>query len=246
MGVLLETKGLTKAFGGLVAVNSVDLKVERGEVTSIIGPNGAGKTTLFNLLSGALSCDKGNIIFKEENITNLTSSSICRKGIGRSFQITSIFPKFTVFRNLQLAMLTQSRKNLNFFSLAENLPKKKTLQILSELGLIDQANSLGGFLSHGDQKRLDIALALASEPELLLLDEPTAGLNPRESKEIMDLIYKVKHSRGMTVLFIEHDMSVVFSVSEKIRVMHLGRLIAEGEPDEIKNNSDVKRIYLGE
>lgn len=246
MDILLEAKGLTKAFGGLLAVNSLDLKVEQGEVTSLIGPNGAGKTTLFNLLSGAVSCDKGNIIFKGEDITNLTSSSICQKGIGRSFQITNIFPKFTVFKNLQLAVLTRRRKNLDFFSLAENLPKEETLDILSELKLIDQANSLAGFLSHGDQKRLDIALALASEPELLLLDEPTAGLNPQESKEIMGLIYEIKNSRGMTVLFIEHDMTVVFSISEKIRVMHLGRLIAEGKPDQIKDNNEVKKIYLGE
>jgi branched-chain amino acid transport system ATP-binding protein len=246
VGLLLETRDVTKAFGGLVAVNRVGLKIEHGEVSSIIGPNGAGKTTFFNLMSGALRCDKGNIIFKGEDITRLRSPSICRKGIGRSFQITNIFPKFTVFENIQLAMLTKHRRNRDFFSRAENLGREETLQITSEVGLADHVNSLASSLSHGDQKQLDIALALASEPQLLLLDEPTAGLNPQESRKIMDSVYRIGKSRGMAVLFIEHDMSIVFSVSEKIRVMNQGTLIIEGKPAEIMNNDEVKRIYLGE
>jgi branched-chain amino acid transport system ATP-binding protein len=224
----------------------VDLKIEQGEVSSIIGPNGAGKTTLFNLLSGALRCDEGKIIFKGEDITNLESHALCSKGIGRSFQITNIFPKFTVFENIQLAVLTKHRRNRDFFSQAENLNREDTLRIISEVGLADYASSLASSLSHGDQKQLDIALALASKPELLLLDEPTAGLNSQESRKIMDSVYEIGKSRGMTVLFIEHDMSIVFSISEKIRVMHQGSLIIEGKPDEIMNHDEVKRIYLGE
>lgn len=245
MELLLETKGIKKSFGGVAAVNLVDLRIEQGEISSIIGPNGAGKTTLFNLVSGALRCDDGKIIFKGEDITDLAPPIICRKGIGRSFQVSSIFPKFSVFESVQLAVLTRYRQNRNLLSRADNLVREDTFRVMSEVGLTDHANSLSGSLSHGDQKRLDIALSLATKPELLLLDEPTAGLNPRESEKIMKKVYEIAQSRGITILFIEHDMSVVFMISEKIRVMHQGSLFAEGKPDEIRTNDEVKKIYLG-
>jgi branched-chain amino acid transport system ATP-binding protein len=243
--VLLETKGITKNFDGLVAVDNVDLEINQGEITSIIGPNGAGKTTLFNLVTGGLRCTRGKVIFKGKDITNYSSAKICREGIGRSFQIVSIFPKSTVFENVRMGVASYHGRNWDLFSQADDLDREETLEILEEVGLIAYADTISGYLPHGDQKRLDIAMALVGRPEVLLLDEPTAGLNPRESTKIMDWVCQIGRSRGMTILFIEHDMSVVFSCSEKVRVMHQGKLIAEGKPDEIKVNDEVKRIYLG-
>jgi branched-chain amino acid transport system ATP-binding protein len=243
---LLRVEGLKKAFGGLLAVDDVNLEIQAGEMSSIIGPNGAGKTTFFNLVTGFLAKDSGRVFFKGEDISHLSPPGTCHHGIGRAFQVSSIFPRFTAFDNVKIALMVHKGKALDFLSDARRLLRQETLTILEEVGLIDQANLLSKSLAHGDQKRLDIAIALASEPELLMLDEPTAGMNPKESFKIMDLVAGIAGARGMTVVFIEHDMDIVFSISQRIRVMHMGRLFAEGKPEEIRDNLEVKQIYLGE
>jgi branched-chain amino acid transport system ATP-binding protein len=243
---LLRVDGLSKSFGGLQAVHDVDLEIQSGEMSAIIGPNGAGKTTLFNLVTGHLRKDSGRVSFKGNDITHLPPPKICRQGIARAFQVSSIFPRFSAFDNVQVAIMVHKGMALDFFSNAEREVREETLRILAEVGLGDHAYVLSKSLAHGDQKRLDIAIALASEPELLLLDEPTAGMNPKESFKIMELVVNVARARGMTVVFIEHDMEVVFSVADRIRVMHTGRVFAEGTPADIRENPEVRQIYLGE
>ncbi len=243
---LLKVEGLKKSFGGLQAVDDVNLEIQARELSSIIGPNGAGKTTFFNLVTGYLPKDSGRVSFKGSNISHLSPPQICHHGIGRAFQVSNIFPRFTAFDNVQVALMMHKGMALDFISDARKLLHQETIKILDEVGLADQAHLLSKSLAHGDQKRLDIAIALASEPELLMLDEPTAGMNPKESFKIMDLVASIARARGMTVIFIEHDMDIVFSISERIRVMHLGRLFAEGKPEEIRENLEVKQIYLGD
>jgi len=244
--ILLEAQGISKTFGGLKAVDKVDLLIEEKEISSIIGPNGAGKTTLFNLLTGKLKCDAGKIIFAGEDITELPTREICRRGLGRSFQRINIFPGLSAFENVQIAVLAQQKKTKNIFSPAPQSVVNKTNEILESVGLIDKRYILGGLLSHGDQKRLELGIALATRPKLLMLDEPTAGMSPEETEKTTELIFKLAREQGLTLLFIEHDMSVVFSISDKIRVMHQGRIIAQGKPEEVKANNEVQRIYLGE
>ncbi len=243
---ILKVEGLKKAFGGLQAVNDVNLEIQPGELSSIIGPNGAGKTTFFNLVTGYLSKDSGKVFFKGQDISHLSPPKICHQGVGRAFQVSNIFPRFTTYDNVQVAVMVHKGHALNFFSDARRFCREETLKILKEVGLADQANVLSRSLAHGDQKRLDIAIALANEPALLMLDEPTAGMNPKESFKIMELVAIIAKARGMTVVFIEHDMDIVFSISDRIRVMHLGGLFAEGKPEEIRRSPEVKQIYLGE
>jgi branched-chain amino acid transport system ATP-binding protein len=244
--MILEVKGLKKSFGGITAVHEVSFGLEKYEVSSIIGPNGAGKTTLFNLITGKLALDEGHVIFKGDNISRLKPYQLCHKKLGRSFQITNIFPRLNAFENIQISILSAHGKIKNFFYPATRLVRQETMEILEGLGLADKRDILGGLLAHGDQKRLDIGISLASRPELLLLDEPTAGMSPEETMMTTELIKKMAKDRGITVLLIEHDMKVVFSISEIIRVMHEGELIAEGQPEEIRNNKRVQQIYLGE
>jgi branched-chain amino acid transport system ATP-binding protein len=229
-----------------MAVDRVSFHLEKGELSSIIGPNGAGKTTLFNLLTGHLKSDSGQISFKGNEITGLPPHRICRKGIGRSFQRTNIFPRLSTFENVQVAVMSWDRKCRNIFLRARNMNRKETEEILESVGLADMREMTAGLLAHGDQRRLEIGIALGSHPELLLLDEPTAGMSPEESSKTVDLIQRLARERGLTLLFIEHDMNAVFSISEKIRVMHLGKIIAEGEPKEVRANQEVQRIYLAE
>jgi branched-chain amino acid transport system ATP-binding protein len=244
--MILQVEELTKAFGGLMAVDHVSLNFEKGEISSIIGPNGAGKSTLFNLITNHIYADSGKVVFKGENITKLAPERIQRKGLCRTFQITSIFGRLTVFENVLTAMISARGMSLNLFSRAKKLFRKETLAVLDSVGLANQAGLPANALAHGDQRRLEIAIAVASSPEILLLDEPAAGLSVDESAGIMELIGRLARERGLTLIFVEHDMKVVFAISEKIRVMHFGRVIAEGTADEIKRNEEVKRIYLGE
>jgi len=246
--VILETEDLKKGFGGLLAVNSVRITIDKGELSSIIGPNGAGKTTLFNLITGYLSPDSGKILFKGENIFGLPHYKIVRKGIGRSFQRTTIYPSLTVFENVRAAVLYQQKKNWKFFTPSNTLRKvnEGTFRILESLNLQAKAELVSSTLAHGDQKLLDIGIALALEPDLLLLDEPTAGMSPEERWNTVAMIQKLWQSRNMTVVFIEHDMDMVFSISQKIRVLHYGEIIAEGRPEEISSNRAVIEAYLGE
>lgn len=246
--VILKTENLKKAFGGLQAVNDVSLTIEKRELSSIIGPNGAGKTTLFNLITGNLTPNSGKIFFKGESIFGLPHYRIVGKGIGRSFQRTTIFPSLTAFENVRAAILTHQKKNFKFFTNTMSLKEvnEAVWQILESLNLQDQAERVSSTMAHGDQKLLDIGIALALEPDLLLLDEPTAGMSPEERWKTISLIQKLWQSREMTVVFIEHDMDMVFSISQKIRVLHYGEIIAEGTPEEISHNRAVIEAYLGE
>ncbi len=243
---MLRVEEIGKSFGGLMAVNGVSFQIEKGELSSIIGPNGAGKTTLFNLLTGHLSPDKGRILFKEKEITGLSPHGICKLGIGRSFQRTNIFPRLSAFDNVQVAVMSWRRKSSNIFLRVQKMLREETDEILESVGLGDKKEMTAGLLAHGDQRRLEIGIALGSYPELLLLDEPTAGMSPEESGRTVELIQGLARERGLTLLFIEHDMNVVFGISEKIRVMHMGSIIAEGMPEEVRANQDVQRIYLAE
>src|SRR3972149_7453572 len=246
--VILETKDLKKVFGGLQAVNGVSIAIEKGELSSIIGPNGAGKTPLFNLITGYLSPDTGKIFFKGENIFGLPHYKIVRKGIGRSFQRTSIYPSLTVFENIRAAVLYHQKKNFKFFTPSNTLEEvnEATFQVLESLNLRDKADLVSGTLAHGDQKLLDIGIALALQPHLLLLDEPTAGMSPEERWNTVAMIQKLWETRKMTGGFIEHDMDMVFFISQKIQVLHYGEIIAEGRPEEISTNRAVIEAYLSE
>ncbi len=243
---MFQVEELRKSFGGLMAVSGISFMIRKGELSSIIGPNGAGKTTLFNLLTGHLRADTGRIVFKDNEITGLSPHEICRKGIGRSFQRTNIFPRLSAFDNVQVAVMSWQRKNSNIFVSAKKMLRDETDEILKSVGLQDKKDMTAGLLAHGDQRRLEIGIALGSNPELLLLDEPTAGMSPEESGKTVELIQKLTRERGLTLVFIEHDMEVVFGISEKVRVMHLGVIIAEGTPEEVRSNGEVQRIYLAE
>jgi branched-chain amino acid transport system ATP-binding protein len=244
--MILHIENAKKSFEGFVAVNGVSFSVKKGEICSIIGPNGAGKTTLFNLITGHLPVDEGNLAFKGIDITRMPPHKICRLGMGRSFQRTNIFPRLTVFQNIQAAVLVHRGESLNFFKPVDSLFREETEAILQRVGLKEHGNTVSGSLSYGFQKQLELGIALASEPELLLLDEPTAGMSAQETHQTMDLIGRITREKGLTLLFTEHDMEVVFSISERILVLHQGRLIAGGSPEEIRNNPDVRKVYLGE
>jgi len=243
---MLSVEKLKKSFDGFIAVNGVSFSLAKGQLCSIIGPNGAGKTTLFNLITGHLPADEGKLIFKGIDITRLPPHRICRLGMGRSFQRTNIFPRLTVFQNIQAAVLVHRGESLNFFKPVEPFFQEETRAILERVGLKDHAGKVSGSLSYGFQKQLELGIALASEPELLLLDEPTAGMSAQETHHTIGLIGRITREKGLTLLFTEHDMEVVFSISERIMVLHQGRLIAEGSPEEVRNNPDVKKVYLGE
>ncbi len=243
---ILCVENLKKSFDGFVAVNGVSFSVKKGEICSIIGPNGAGKTTVFNLVTGHLSKDEGRLVFKGTDITRLPPHKICRLGMGRSFQRTNIFPRLTVFQNVQAALVSHRGESLSFFKPVERLFREETQDLLERVGLKNFAETLGGSLSYGFQKQLELGIALASNPELLLLDEPTAGMSARETHQTIDLIGRITREKGLTLLFTEHDMEVVFSISERIMVLHQGRLIAEGSPAEVRVNPEVQKVYLGE
>jgi len=242
---ILKTEKLTKKFGALEAVSNVDLLVKEGEIHSIIGPNGAGKTTLFNMLAGQLPSTSGRMWFKEQEITGKKPYEISHVGIGRSYQVTKIFPVLTIKENVRLGVQSRTPHNFSMFKKASSLKEveTKTLQILEEVGLTDVMHQKAGEVSYGIQRALEVAIAMATSPQLLLLDEPTSGMPHAESFRIMDLIKKI--SRGLTIVLIEHRMHVVMSISNLITVMAQGKVIAEGPPDEVKKNQEVIRAYLG-
>lgn len=242
---MLQVEAADKSFDGFKAVNGANLTVERGELVAVIGPNGAGKTTLFNLITGQLKPDKGRIIFEGKDIAGLPPYQICKRGIGRSFQVVNVFHRLTVFENVQVAVLSQQGRSINLFSPARKLAIKETTDILESVGLSDKSGSISGSLSHGDQKILEMAIALGNEPKLLILDEPTAGMSPEETLATMELIKRLASTQGLTILFCEHDMEVVFSIAQKIMVMHQGRSIIQGEPEEVRGNKEVQDAYLG-
>jgi branched-chain amino acid transport system ATP-binding protein len=242
---LLRVEAVVRSFGDFRAVNQANLTVEKGEIVAVIGPNGAGKTTLFNLITGQLRSETGKIIFKGKEIGDLPPHQICRLGIARSFQIVNIFPRLTVFRNVQAAVFSQQRRSLTLFRSARNMALEETRHILESVGLADREEHIAGSLSHGDQKVLEIAIALGNEPELLILDEPTAGMSPEETSATIKLIKELARRRGLTILFCEHDMDIVFSIAESIMVMHQGRTLIQGKPEDVRNNEQVQEAYLG-
>lgn len=233
---LLETKGLKKQFGSLLAVDEVDFSIAKGELKSIIGPNGAGKTTFFNLLTGMFPPSGGQILFKGEDITGATPEQVAGMGIGRSFQITSIFPELSVYENVYIPAMRYYPKGR---------AGERTMEILEDVNLADKAEIMAGNLSHGDKRHLDIAIALTCKAELLLLDEPTSGMPPEESARTAELIVKLRKEHDYTIVLIEHKMDIVLSISDTITVLDFGFKLAEGTPDEIKGNDQVQKAYLG-
>ncbi len=242
---MLHVESIVKSFDGFLAVNGATLKVEKGDVVAVIGPNGAGKTTLFNLISGQLPPTAGNIWFKDENIAGLASHRVCRKGISRSYQVVNIFHRLTVFENVQVAVLSHHRKTFNIFKPAKIMAVKETRKTLDSVGLLDKAEMISGTLSHGDQKVLEIGIALGNRPELLILDEPTAGMSPEETAVTLRLMQRLSGDMGLTILFCEHDMGMVFSIANQIMVMQHGGTIIQGSPDEVRSNQLVREAYLG-
>jgi branched-chain amino acid transport system ATP-binding protein len=245
--IIFKTINLRKEFGALVAVDNVNLEVQRNTLHAIIGPNGAGKTTFFNLLSGNLEPTSGQVIFKGKDITHQPAYRKIHDGIGRSFQITNIFPNLTVFENIRLACQALGRDNFNFLLDAMKIKgdQSRTWEVIQLVGLKERAFSFARTLPHGDQRKLELGMILAPDPEVLLLDEPTAGMAAEQVPELIALIQEIQRSGNKTVMLVEHNMNVVMSVSDKITVMHLGRILAEGTPAEITANSEVQTAYLG-
>ncbi len=242
---MLRVEKIQKSFDDFKAVSGADLSVRDGELVAVIGPNGAGKTTLFNLITGQLTPDGGKITFRDEDISKLAPYRVCRKGIARSFQIANIFHRLTVFRNVQVSVLSRQGKSSKLFRPAKKQALEETNGILASVGLLGKAQDIAGSLSHGDQRILEIAIALGNEPELLILDEPTAGMSPEETTGTMDLIKRLADMRGLTILFCEHDMDVVFNVAQSIMVMHHGSTIVQGKPEDVRANHAVQEAYLG-
>jgi branched-chain amino acid transport system ATP-binding protein len=242
---MLSARHIRKSFNGFRAVADVSLDVPAQAITAVIGPNGAGKTTLFNLLTGHVRADGGSVAFEGRDITGAAPHAICRLGIGRSFQHTNIFRKLTVLENIRVALIAHHGQARNFWHRSAALHRDEAMGILEQLGLVGHADTVSDYLSHGNQKQLELGIALASDPKLLLLDEPTAGMSATETREAIGLLERVVRDRKLTLLFTEHDMDVVFSIAQKIAVLHQGRLIAEGSPAEVRSHAEVRRVYLG-
>jgi branched-chain amino acid transport system ATP-binding protein len=242
---MLRVENLHKSFEDFRAVDGANLFVAQGDLVAVIGPNGAGKTTLFNLITGHLKPNQGRILFKDQDITRLAAHEICRRGIARSFQIANIFPRLSVFRNVQVSVLSQKKLSRTLFRPAQSLMVEETHRILDSVGLIEKKLDVAGSLSHGDKRILEIAIALGNEPELLILDEPTAGMSPDETASTMALVNRLAREQGLTILFCEHDMEVVFNVATSIMVMQHGHTIIQGTPDEVRQNATVQEAYLG-
>jgi branched-chain amino acid transport system ATP-binding protein len=242
----LDVRELRKSFAGLVATNNVSMSIDRGEFVAIIGPNGAGKTTLFNLITQFIKPDQGTVIFNAENLVGLTPEETYRRGIGRTFQLTQIFRTLTVYQNLSASVFAAYGKTFNLYRPASRLLRDKVIELASEVGLSGQIEKEAGSLSYGDQKRLEVAIALSNKPQLLFLDEPTGGLAPDECAQIMELVGRLSQERNMTTVFIEHDMTTVFGFAQRIIVLNFGAIIADGKPEEIRKNEQVQQLYLGE
>ena len=245
--IIIETQNLRKAFGALVAVDDVSIQVQAGAIHSIIGPNGAGKTTFFNLLSGTLEPTAGRVIYKGKDITRLSLHRTAHIGIGRSFQITNLFPYLTALENVRLACQAMGKDNFSFFRPAGHFKRyeERARAILHQVGLAPRALQPARTLPHGDQRKLELGIILASDPELLLLDEPTAGMASEQVPELMALIKEIHATGNKTIILVEHNMNVVMSISDRITVMHQGQVLAEGTPAEIAANQTVQTAYLG-
>lgn len=245
---ILEGQGLRKEFGGLVAVGEVNIRVKAGDLHSIIGPNGAGKTTLFNLLTGTLKPTRGQVLFKGQDITHEPLDRRVHLGIGRSFQITNIFPLLTVLENVRLAAQARGHDSFKFWWHFQRFKQytETALAALAQVGLQDRAGVPAAILPHGDQRKLELAILLASDAELLLLDEPTAGMATEQVPVLIDVIQQIRQTAHKTIMLVEHNMDVVMNISDRITVMHQGDVLADGTPAEIAQNEMVQKAYLGE
>jgi len=246
-GIIIETINLRKEFGALVAVDDVSIKVRKNTLHAIIGPNGAGKTTFFNLLSGNIEPTRGNVIYKGNDITHQPVHRTIHVGIGRSFQITNIFPNLTVFENVRLACQSMGKDNFKFWQAASIFQQyeQRTWEVLKRVGLEERATHFARTLPHGDQRKLELGMILAPDPEVLLLDEPTAGMAAEQVPELIALIQEIQQSGEKTVMLVEHNMNVVMRVSDMITVMHQGKVLAEDTPANISANEAVQTAYLG-
>ena len=252
MNEILQAENVSEVFGGLKAVSDFNLRLERGELVGLIGPNGAGKTTVFNMLTGVYQPTSGNISFEGESIVGLKPYQVTQRGIARTFQNIRLFSELTVLENVKIAFhyhvkygLLESVLRIGRYFQEEEAIEEESRKLLKIFHLEDKADEVAKNLPYGAQRRLEIARALAAKPKLLLLDEPAAGMNPQETKELMDMIRWIRHEFGLTILLIEHDMSLVMGICERISVLEYGEVIAQGTPEEIKSNPEVIRAYLG-
>jgi len=245
MATILEVHNLYKSFGGLEAVKDVSFELEKGQLLAMIGPNGAGKSTCFNLINGQLRPDHGRIIIMGKEIGGSKPRDVWKLGVGRTFQITSTFASMTVLENVQMALLSYHRRTNSLLRKVSQLYVDESLELLKRVGIEDQASRTCGVLAYGDLKRVELAVALANKPRLLLMDEPTAGMGPAQRKTLMELTRNIVRTRNIGVLFTEHDMDVVFNHADRIIVLSRGELMAEGTPAEVQKNAKVKEIYLG-
>ncbi len=245
MNALLEVAGLGKSFGGVHAVRDVSFVVDSSEMIAIIGPNGAGKSTCFNMVGGQIRPDRGTVKLEGDDIAGLAPRGIWRRGVGRTFQISATFMSMTVRENVQMALISHHRRLRALLPLANRLYADEAMQILESIGLGQQFDQACGVLAYGDLKRVELAVAIAHGPKLLLMDEPTAGMSPSEREALMELTASIVRERGIGVLFTEHDMDVVFGHAARIVVMNRGAVVAVGTPEEVRENEDVRRIYLG-
>ena len=243
---ILDVVGLNKSFGGLRAASNVNFRMQEGELSAVIGPNGAGKSTFFNLVSGYHKIDSGKVFFKGIDITETPPHIISKLGISRAFQVSNIYKSLTVYENVRQAVLSYQNKDLNMILPAKSLAKAETNEILKSCRLLDLADVTAENLSQGDKKKLELAIVIGSNPKLLLLDEPTAGMSIEETNETIDLILHLNRKKGISILFTEHDMSVVFGCAQRVAVMHQGSIIADGIPEEVRANKKVQQVYLGE
>jgi branched-chain amino acid transport system ATP-binding protein len=245
MSAVLVVTALAKAFGGVKAVDDVSFAVAAGEMLALIGPNGAGKTTCFNMLNGQLKPDRGEVLLMGENITGLEPRVVARKGVGRTFQITATYGSMTVLENVQTALVAGLGGEWSLRGDLRDLHHAQACKLLELVGMADQGSRACGVLAYGDLKRVELAVALANEPQLLLMDEPTAGMAPSERIALMELTASIAQARGIAVLFTEHDMDVVFAHADRVIVLDRGRLIAGGSPQEVRANGQVQAVYLG-
>ena len=244
--MVLEVSHLSKAYGGVQAVRDVSFGVDAGEMVALIGPNGAGKTTCFNMLNGQLQPDAGDIRLDGASLVGLPPHRIWRLGVGRTFQVTATFGSMSVRENVQAALLSHHRRNHSLWTRADHFRLDEADALLERVGMREQAGRLCAELAYGDLKRVELAVALANRPRLLLMDEPTAGMAPEERGTLMDLAARLAREDRMAVLFTEHDMSVVFGFATRVLVLHLGELIAAGTPDQVRSNAQVREVYLGD
>ena len=245
MGRLLEVTNLSRSFGGVTALNQVSFDLEGGQLLAIIGPNGAGKSTCFNLINGQLQPDEGNIKIDGQEVVGLKPRHIWELGVGRTFQVTATFASMTVLENIQVALASFHKMARSPLRKLRNLFSEEAMELIHLVGIPDYANLVCGVLSYGDLKRVELAVALTNQPRLLLMDEPTAGMEPAERKRLMDLTSSIVRTRNIGALFIEHDMDVVFTHANRIIVLNRGEKIAEGTPDQVRENDNVREVYLG-